>query len=452
MAINFDRLFERLGKFVGGLNEVNTYRGTTLQDRVSDLAALFTTVNPDVVSGIYSANDSAVSSFSAWLTYLSTTAKTIIQEEVYNDRPITNDFNSAYAELVRQMVAGTESLNSVPSTVTVTAGGSNVSDGHVIFTNKDGTGQAQDLMIPDSYLIQVVNDQNRSGTAYAESGSLGGKLADSNPMDYTYASGSGQAATVRFVDPALTTSALNTDPGFSTWTTNVPTYWTVATGTSGTNVFQVSADPRSGGSGLAARLVSTGSLVKLRQTISTIRPNTVYAVSFKVKVITTTTTNFRISMRLVNASSGATFADDAATTHVVTSTASNSINDGNWHSFSGFLITPKVPPSAGVALEIVMASASDITAGSTATCEGYVDHAHLSAANQLYTGGPYYQMYSNLLAAVTGDNWTVAVVVPSSGDMEDYLIRGIDRLVNLRSLSVRMPTSGSPTQADALVV
>lgn len=448
MSIDFTQLFTALGSYVGALNETNTYRGT-VDTRVQTIIALGAPgLNPSILSGIYDAENSTISAQSGWLQYLQGLSRNTLIAAVNDDRPIVNDLPTAWTELIRQMVLNTESLASIASSIVVTPSGSNVGNGIVALTAKDGSGVAQDLMLPDVYFFQVTTDRSRGGTNYSEGLSIKGTPQANSPTDASYPLGTAVNTSTNFYNPASPSFSLTVDPAFANWSTNTPTNWTIASGTAGTNVFQQADDPY-GGAGLSARLHSTGSLIKLRQTI-TVTPNTVYAIAGKVKVATDAGTHGQVTLSLVDGS-GNVITDVSGGNCTVTSPSTASIADSAWHSFQGFVVTPTVTPTQ-VNVEIRFHKASTFATGADNTNEVYVDHVHMSTAKQLYTSGPYYFAYSSTIPAVTGDLYTATVTIPSSGAAYPLrLVVGLDRLLNIRNLSPRIPTSGSPTQDDSLV-
>lgn len=449
MAINHTRLATRIGHLLASVNEVNTYRGTTLAGRVTTVAGDYTTVNPDLISSLYDQQVAARQSFSGWVSYLKSLLSDLIVDEVTNDVPLANaSLSSCLAEWRRQMLRDSESLNhSLVTLGSVTAVGSPTSNTQFITTDKDGTAVSQDLIVPDSYLIRVAADDQRGASTYAETLSIVGKKADTDPTDETYPTGAGINTTKSIIDPALA-RGLVTDPGFDAWTvSNTPDDWTiVAPAVAGTNVFKASDDPRDS-SGTSLRILSTASgTVKLRQAV-TLTPNTVYAVHFKYKPVangSATPSAVIAKVRLVDGS-GTVIQDDAAndlslsgSTHAVV-TVGSGWNNG----YQAYFITPTTLPDT-VYLEITQDS-------DAAGADGYYDHVNLVAVTPLYTGGPYLDAFSGKTRAVENDTWTWAITL-TTGTVSQYIIRGLDRTLGLKSLGIRLPTSGTPTQSDSLIV
>lgn len=458
MTIAFTRLFTTQGLHCGGLNEVNTYRGTTLADRRADLVTQLatSTVYGELVSTPYSNYAAARDAENTYVGTLQTLALAALLADVDADRPGAGaSLTAALPELRRQMVIAGESLNACRGTVTVADVGTPAGDATFVFsTYEPVTGLPTDFLVPDVYLIQCTADRSQDGTAYAETYSLLGKTADSLPTDATYPSGTGLDTAVTVIDPATDESVVS-NGGFDTWTvTNIPDDWTLVSGTvAGTNVLKkISDDPRgTDADNISLRLVSTGALIKLRQEIS-VTANTKLHVHFRVKDVADPGTDWAVSLLLVD-STGANLAGNASYSNIVSSAAAGSLSADWANAVTGTFLVPAVLPADGeVYLEIRMHQSGALTTAPANTAECYVDHVSLIEAEALYDGGPSLIGFSGRTEAVVGDARTATVAL-DSGAPSAYLIRGMDRLLGLAAQVVRIPTvnDASETQTDALV-
>lgn len=460
MAINFTRLFTTLGKLCGALNEVNTYRATTLAGRLSTIITQFgtTAAYGPSVSGLYDAIDSAKGAENAYCAYLGQLAEDVIIAEVKADRPLTAEsLSSALAELVRQMVVAAETLNDCPGTVTVASVGSPTGDHAFVFGTYDViTGTITDYLIPDVYLIQCSADRSQGGTAYAETFSVVGKPADDLPTDSTYPSGTGLDTTTTAIDPS-TDGGVVTEGSFDgTWTgtgnSTPPSPWAVFGSTvANTHVFRSNSSPR--GTGYSLHLLGDGSVVvKVRQPI-TVTARTAYAVHARVYDVTDPGTDWAVSLILTD-STGATVTGNGSYANVVSSAAAGSLATSWANTITGQFCTPDVLPTGGCYLEIRLHQSGALTTAAANTAAAYVDFVSVQEVEPLYAGGPVMAAFSGITEGVVGDARTATVAL-SSGAPSAYLIRGIDRLLSggLASAAVRIPTltGGSETQADSLV-
>lgn len=448
MAINTTRLSTRLGHIIKGLNEVNSFRLSTLAPRAVTIEGDYTSVNTDLDEGLTTQKLSALASLDGWNAYLGDLAGQVIVAEVRNDKKLPDSsLINCLHEWVRQMLVAGDSFNVSLCTIgTITAVGSPTSATKWVTSSKDGTGVAQDLIVPDSYLLTITADDLRGGTTYTEGYSIVGKEQDRLPTDYLYPIGYGINTTKNIINPATDSIALNAD--FNSFTvSNVPDDWTlVSPAAAGTNVFRVADDCRDGANGFSLRILSTATgTVKLRQLVS-LDPNTVYGVHFKVKPVangSATASATSVTLRLVNAA-GTVIADDAGTNNTLSSSAHSVVTIGSgWNNGYGTVfITPKTVPTE-VYLELLQTT-------DNAGADDYIDHICLTPLTPLYAGGPYQEGFSATVRAANDDSWTWAITL-TTGAIGDYIVRGLDRFLDLKGLGVRLPTNASPTQADALI-
>lgn len=442
MAINTTRLSQKIGKIIGGLNEVNTFRGTTLAARVNTIYAQYASASPTDVEGIFAARDSAEAAEGGFIGYLRSLISTAIISEVQLDRLLSSPtVENALVEWARQMVIAGDNFSVVTPTLTPADVGVPTGDHTFVWTAVDGTGQASDLVIPDVLLVKLENDDERNGTLWAEGFSIVGKAASPDATDFDYPTGSGVNTTVTAIDPAAGTT-LTVDPSFDAWTGNVPDNWTIFSGTGGVNVFKVLDDPRDGADGFALRFLGDGTnVLKVRQVVS-FQANTVYTVHARVKKAADPGADWTVSIRLVNTETGSTVLTSAA------SSASTALA-ANWSNIiSATWVTPTNLP-VETAVEIVFHASTGEDDAAVNGADGYVDWVNVVEPTELYTNGPRVTIWSGLVAGVYGDTRTLTATIPAA--VSTYMIRGIDRLLNLSQYSVRLPTNGAGTQQNSLI-
>lgn len=454
MTIAFTQLFTTQGLLCGGLNEANTWRGTTNVTRQGTLRTQYisSAVYNPLVSPLDTAESAAESSLNTWVGFLASNAQQAIFADVLADRPQTNPtLNSVVTELIRQLNVAGDTVAACPCTETTTAVGSPVGDHNLVFNMYEGqTGNKSDFIVPDTYLIQCSKDQSTGGTAFSETFSLVGKPKNASPLDAEYPSGTGINATLTAVDPA-TNGGLVTDGGFNNWVSNTPTNWTLGSGViAGTHVKKSSDDPRA--SGFSLDLIGDGTVfVKVRQQVA-VTASTVYSAQFRVKKILDPGTDWGITLRLVD-SSGNPLTGPNSYLNNIESVTCASIAASWANVYSGTFVTPAVLPTTGVFIEIFLHKFGDLTVAAVNTAEGLVDHVSMQTVRptQFYSGGPTLIIFSGTTAGVVGDARTAAFALASSS-MSAFLIRGMDRMLGLASLSVRLnTTTSSPTFANTLV-
>jgi hypothetical protein len=421
MAINFTRLFTSAGKFVGGLDEVNDYRGATLDARVVALDARFNASFPDEGADLYTSRDSARSAMNGWVNYLTAALTDLVVAEVNADRPlVTKNLANALPELRRQMLLAGESLEESPLATAVTP---TLTDGSakLVATPNQSDGVAAQLALPDTYLVTVTRGFLGGDTAYQEFLGVKGLATVVPPTSQSWPGGSGVSGTMQVRDAnanvGLTNGRMNTLTGWGAQSGGV---WTAQAAT---------LAPRSGYIADVFSFAPSGASGYIEQNI-TLRASTVYGWTLKVYKHTSGTQTWDVKASL----------EDSSGTLASTTTASSALSTG-WNTLAGFFVTPAFVNGQAK----FRVSYLNIVAGSNyETC-----HAGLSRDfTPLYPGGPTLAAWAGTKPLTTRDYWSVAATVGGTGELH----RGIDRLLNVRSvLTNGLPVSGSATQADSLV-
>lgn len=454
MAFDYTRFKTQIGAVIAGLNDTNAYRGGTLSNRVD---AWFTAYDgaslaeQALLDNVLTELDSARQANNSWVNYLSTLTEGTIGVQLDRDLPMSDtSLLARITELARRMRRDSETMVECPCTVTPASIGSPTGDHQFVYNRYEGlTGRISDYMIPDVYTILLSADRSHGGTQWAETFSLSGKPADQLPTDAAYPSGTGLLTSLTAIDPAdsfgvVTDGTFDDLSGsnFANWTQN---------GVWNTTVFQGTDDPRDGSSGFCLRLVGNGSLVhKIRQEID-VDANTTYAVHMRLKKVADPSTDWAVSILLTD-SAGTALAGPAAYVNTVTSSGATSIASSWANPVTGVFVTPATLPSTGVFLEIRFHQSGSLTTAPVNTAEVLVDHVVVTADAPLYDGGPALTIFSGITEGVLGDGRTATIAL-TSGAIGDFVIRGLDRLLGLAALPVRLPTttSGAATIANSVI-
>lgn len=422
MAINYTRLFTTLGKVVGGLNEVNAYRGTTLGARTDTLSARFDAALQFVAEGLYPARDDGRTALDGWVQYLQQLARDTIVAEVIDDRPLVSpDTTSCILELDRQMKVDAQSLEDSDAAVVVTP---SLVDGDALLIGtalQPATNLPSQLALPDSYLVSVPNGFLRGDIQFQEILDIKGTAAADPATNHDWPAGSGIETSLAVRDPhnnlGLQNGRLSSVTG---WTQTGGTWAAVAATT----------PPRTGYTANVTRFTPSGASGTLTQAVTT-QARTIYAWTFKV-FKDAGTQDWTVGIRLK---------DGAGTTigSLSSSFTAASLSAG-WNTKAGFWVTPAAWDGQA-SLELFYSAIVTQT-------NLEVAHAGLIAPVALYPGGPTLVAFAALAPLTQNDKWTVDVTIGGTGALH----RGIDRLVDIKSvLSEGLPTSVTATQADALV-
>jgi hypothetical protein len=238
-------------------------------------------------------------------------------------------------------------------------------------------------------------------------------------------------------DPAFDAGQnMLTNSDFEDVTLGIPDDWTVVTGSNAT------IGQHSSGyipdSTTSLKFIGNGTAVQtIKQpfTDGVLEPNTVYATNWAVS--TNASCNGTIGISLVNNSTLAVVADDASTSNTLSVNMTTQSTTWNaTHTF--FFRTPKVLPTAGVALLINTTSPMNATA--------YLQGS-MCEATEAYTGGPYLAMFRGSVDPVVGDKWEATI----SNDWAGKLQTLHDRMLDMKGMGLQLPSDASPSVNETYV-
>jgi hypothetical protein len=424
-------LFTRWGALIAGRVELDTYR-TGLATRESTVRAQFLSTLQSTLDG-FTAQRQAQYSQATWAGNLSGLVTTVLANMCAADATYRSAQETPLQYLIRQMASTSQSINKPTVTATpsaVTGTGNGVMRASVISPTD---GLALDYPHAETLQVPCTKDSYTGGaTQLKETFTCTGETAGT-VLGADWPGGSGQSATIT----ALTnTDGILTDGGFENWVTNTPTNWTIATGTAGTHIFKNNLGNYVGNGSI--KFVGDGStLMKIYQTV-TVTPLTQYALNFFLRRSATPGASaIRVSL---TDGSGTILQDAAGNNATFSLTLSGATT--SYAAYGGFLRTPRILPST-VRIQI------DYTTALPAAETNEIDQMVLAAPTQAYPGGPYLAIFSGSTPFVANDRFTVPVT-NSLGNSS--FARSLDRELGLKALGLRIPSSGSPTIADGLIV
>lgn len=235
MTIPFTDLFTVLGKTFAAQAAANTARGTTIPTAVQNLLDDFSATVPTVdleatATGIPSALSGGQSGLSSLLSGLQTFARQYLIETVRADNPQANQsLSTALAELIRQMRAGSQTVDASTPAISVAYGSANAGSGKIITSIKRSDGLVQENILAETITGTA---QSSSGTA---SFTFVGPEAATSPLDHDWPLGSGVSTSLGSVT-AASSLLLNGDMEDEDDVANAPDDWYVDVGTIGTTV------------------------------------------------------------------------------------------------------------------------------------------------------------------------------------------------------------------------
>lgn len=152
---NFDGLFNLLGKAFHAQKTINTARGTTIPAELDDVVEALNLLPVDAeysLAGqpLQSLATTIKSAGSGEQSAIATYAANLIVTAVNKDNPQPQrTIGAALTELVRQMVANSQSVDASTVTVSATPGGSNTGNGLIVASIKRGDGLINENMIAE---------------------------------------------------------------------------------------------------------------------------------------------------------------------------------------------------------------------------------------------------------------------------------------------------------------
>lgn len=230
-AVNGDGLFDVLGKAFFAQSTLNTARGTTVPTEVEDLLDQFRllagdTVRDQIIAPVPAATTGFQASGNSLASSLQQFCRQFLIDTVNRDVTLPRpELSLALAELIRQMVANSESVDASTVSAAVTPGGSNLGNGVVLTSIRRGDGLVQENLIGETISVRA-----------ASADSLVCEAAPApDALSFNWPEGSGASVGIPV---ASTTSSLLTGGGMDSDSVlaDSPDGWLVPVGTIGTTV------------------------------------------------------------------------------------------------------------------------------------------------------------------------------------------------------------------------
>lgn len=245
MALSFTNavgnLFNRLGSIFYAFRDLDTVQSATIPTDYQGIADEFTANRPyaaDLQNQLVAAQNSTGQP----KTYLQSLSGSVLTSMVQADNPqpsATLDFS--IPELIRQMNAGSQTVDANTVTATAAAGASNSGNGSMIVSVVDGKGRSLENIVAEAIKATCTSDsQPGTGGSTLGSETFTAQGAVAVPKtDYRWPGGSGGNTQVKVSNPTVDASTpqnLLTNGDFENFTANAPDNWTIVTGAAGTTV------------------------------------------------------------------------------------------------------------------------------------------------------------------------------------------------------------------------
>ena len=423
----------------------------------------------------------------AALSQIKSLAQTLLVRQV-NDDAVLAQYNVsfAFAELVRQM-GSSALLDSKVSACTVAATtpaalagvtntGTPVVTSSIVGAKLPGTTTGSNAMnlqyvIPETMQVQCTADAATGGAQQYQEAFLiqGEPIAVSDPLAWNYTTiygatgvnGSGGSLSTNVCNSAVYQGQgiggnLLNNGDFLTFTTHLPNQWVAVTGTAGTDFSDVGASSAGITGGQCLALLHTNAAIKLTQqfgsgggTSQTLLPNTVYALNFWAKKDTNATGIIEVALvdgtdTIINDNNGV---NNKITLDLSTLDNTYSVTNGpHWAYFR----TPAVLP-ATIKLRLRTTTANQVA-------NAYISGMSMRQSRQVYTGGPYVDVFSGATPSIAGDRYTAPFTnnygAVGTGEVNFQTL--FNWLFDLRTISgpaagLQLPIVGTTLVADSLI-
>lgn len=454
-------LFTRLGHWIGGLDDINALIGGAATARVLSGADWITRIaqlqtdyaaSPQdsyILNNIYSAL-STLQNQGGFTNQLATYCRNTVVEMANNDTPLASPQLSLALQLLISQMTGVASVQaSVVSAGTQTAVGTPNGNPVIVASTKRGDGLVNEYAIAETLTFLCTNDAQSGGaTLNQEPLSIKGTIA-ANPLAYNWPLGSNYSGSQNCVDatqdyPAGGNLLRNSD--FESWTVpNVPDRWVVQVGTPGTTILEATSQAYSGTHCL--QYVGNGSqLTQITQDFNSttgtgyrLKPLTQYAWNCFLRVDSSAPAVGVLQVALVD-NLLTVINDQQGLANVATVSLPG--RTGTYASFSGVFRTPAVLPNSNVGLKFSLA----LTTALSNAKNMFFDHLALTEMKGTYPGGLSFSSFSADTPLIVGDSWKF-VATNTLGLFQ----KAFQRLFDMRTLGLILPSSGSPTISDSLI-
>lgn len=458
MALVYDGsngLFTRLGKIIYLLDLVRGYQSTIVTE-IGDIKAEYTGTTAYMVAALGDA-ESQAASLNPLLESLRSAAATTLVEMCYAEATAGNanamlnkSTQDALVWLIKQMKTDTETIErNTVGKGTLTADGTNNGNGTVVALLETpnillGNTANWPNVRAEVLDIRCTSDAQNGGLARgSEVFQVRGQPSFAT-LDRRFPAGSGRLVQMTTLSATIDAGPryqnILTNSDFETQTSNVPDFFTVSSGTAGTDFLTETgaANVYRGASSIKAAATST--TWKIRQqlgagagSVGKLTPDRAFVIAFAAKKDASATGSIRVSVQDAsgNVLSGGTFAVTAS--HLALTT-----------SFSLITATVFAPRIIPTDTYLVV----ETTVG-VATAAMYIDEVIIAEMQQIAPGSQHLAIISGSADFNADDNFSFTFTNTGNG----AFAVAFDRLFDMYGLGLALPDAASPgeTIADSLI-
>jgi hypothetical protein len=451
--INFTTFFTRIGSLGGLINSINAYQKTTLPTDVAFISSEYTS-QLNWIDGLQGQLAAAQQTALGITGFVQTIANTSLNQTVYLDNPQLQNTNIAVsmAELIRQMVNDSQTVQASTIGQTITANSSNVGNGVLLCSTQDSNGTILENIIPETVKIACVQDSAANPSiAGSEVFQVTGTVPDNNPFDYAWPQGSGASTSLSAINGSLSNSGGNLlrNGDFEIFTVNnVPDGWVIAVGTAGVTVWQEFI-PYTGAS--AVMFHGNGSeLTSITQqfgistgTLGTPIYQTAYGINAWVKCDVPSGNSGVLQIDIIDSNGNVVLNNDGSSLRLIKNCSAMS---SGYAPISAVFQTPYGLPSS---MRIRIHLTTALTSGTNL----YVDRIAMGPMTQLYKSGPSFAVFSGSVNFFVPDFFTAALTNSYGGGSVGTNFQTLfDRLYGMKNLGLQLPSQlSSPSISNSLI-
>lgn len=443
-------LFTRIGAMGGLLADLNTFQSSTLPTDVQAILTQYPANNDEImVDGIETQLMSAQQSSGGIMASIQSYGYNTVNTMVYQDNPLLSNTNLAtsLAEVIRQMIGDSQTIQACTIGSTVTAAAGNQGNGVCVVSTRRSDGLVQENAFQEHITVKCSSDSTISSSlAGRETFAVTGTVPYTS-FDWRFPGGSGGSGSLSAIDATSDNSNGNklTNSDFEAFTSNVPDDWSILVGSAGTTIKKSTSQFYTGAASL--NFVGNGSeLTSIAQTFGTGTPATLnsqtqYACSLWMKVDSVPAAGV-LEVSLVDGSNTIT-TDVSGNQNKFSFTLIGATT--SWANVSGSFRTPYILPST-LKIRVRLSTAL------SNTINLYIDHLALGTMTQVYTGGPSVSVFSGSSDFYVPDSFTAAITNNRGGASNNKTFQTLyDRMFGMRQLGLLLPSSGSPSISDSLI-
>ena len=459
MAITHATLFARLGRLFDHFASVKAYKDT-LDTEIADTTTNFSGEDYDMIGLLLSNHETRKKDADGIASDLQAAAvKTLIDTTDDNYSIPKRNVYEALAELIRQMLADSKTVDGNTITVGATsAGSSNVGNGTMVFSeiapvldrakNRPGNLAVQTIKSETVTARCQTDSTNRTVAEGSERFRVYGQRQE-HRFDEDWPRGSGAAITVGAASPRTNGGR---GPGknilhnsdFEEFTTNAPDHWTISSGVAGTHIFAAGSGATQSN---ALKFVGDGSTnPKITQTLRTtagslgqLNTDKPYTISFLAKYATAAP---GVTLRVSVTSDGSTVYNSGTIGRSMQHTVTSGSITTSYVLYSLKCFTP---------LSVVKNSiiTIDFSGNLANTSEVFIDDLVIAQMHPMGPGLGSVQVIPGATAYRAGDEFTAAI----TNNYEGAIQKEFDRFFDLQRHGLALPgdISGGENIADTLI-